>query len=171
MRVIKAFINAFFVSNPWRPHARDARGAERPIVNLRGYWYRRYQSGAIPKPAFRRIRKNLIRAGFTRGLGAGTPVLLLIMTSQLLLALWHGSRFGFDLLEFILLLNAFIMGFFAAIRRYRIPTVDGQVLASVLLGENICPVCAFTLSEIPKNAQGVVVCPECGSHWALPITQ
>ncbi len=168
MRIIRAFFNAFIVQNPWSPHARDARGVERPIFKLRAYWIRQYFPGAIPNRVFFDIRARVISSGFASGLGPPVSVLLVVMACLVFVAIKHWIGFGADALVFVLLGLTLLAGFVAGTRRYRMPGVPEDILAAAILREWLCPVCAFKLTRIPENQDGRVVCPECGMHWVMP---
>lgn len=45
---------------------------------------------------------------------------------------------------------------------------DGRTAKSSCLAACICPSCGYQLTEIPRQADGCTVCPECGAAWRLP---
>lgn len=166
MRVFRAFIDAFIVSNPWRPHVRDARGVERPVCSLKSRWFRR-KSGPLPPDVIRRVRASLIRSGWTEGLGPNPAVFILLILVFLVLATQHARNEGIDMMFFGCIATALLLGLTALTRPFRLPRVEGHVLAMAILRERHCPVCAFPLQPSATES----VCPECGSHWVYPDRQ
>lgn len=41
-------------------------------------------------------------------------------------------------------------------------------IARAMLRAQRCPSCGYTLSGVPKQEDGCVVCPECGGAWRAP---
>jgi hypothetical protein len=166
---MKAFIDAFFVSNPWKPHARDARGKLLPLHNLSQYWLRGTKAGGLSSIAFSRIRERLIAAGFKKGLGPPTMVSLLLVSFFFGASVWlfwysRSPRY----LPVMFAGSGLLQVFVAATRRYRIPLADEQALMQTFLNEELCPACAFSLANSPTAKSGSIICTECGAHWNRP---
>lgn len=169
MRRIKAFINAFFVSNPWRLHARDARGKELPVCPLPGYLFPHRQPDV-----FAQIRKSLIDAGYRRNLGppAYVSFFFAALTLGLLVFFWRAASGGRMPKYFLLFFGfmALLHLFLGLTRRYRVPKAPDWVIADAFLFEKHCPSCAFSLADSPASETGSTICPECGAHWNLPAS-
>ncbi|GJQ28299.1 MAG: hypothetical protein HBSAPP03_01830 [Phycisphaerae bacterium] len=54
--------------------------------------------------------------------------------------------------------------------RPRMPNVDATLLASAVAAEGVCPSCAYGLENLMPEADGGVVCPECGAAWIVGVT-
>jgi hypothetical protein len=170
VRVFKAFNHAFIVSKPWQPHSLDARGVERPIYDLRGYWFRRFEHGALPTDVFTRIRKRLLRGGWNKGLGppeAVSATLLVVFGGYALHLLTGGLGPAVRIPAIFLILVALVQGLVALTRRFRMPRADEREIQRAFLAEHRCPTCAFPLESLAPDSQGVVTCPECGSSWGV----
>jgi hypothetical protein len=61
-------------------------------------------------------------------------------------------------------LAVFLAGWHLAGARQR------RAAAEAIAGEGLCPGCLYKLSDLPEEADGCRVCPECGGAWRVPET-
>lgn len=148
-----------------RPDAvRDARGRAVPLVH------------AADAPA--RLTANerwQVRRGRSGFLRTVLPYSLLVYASLFLGYQW-GFRHGFDpawliSAQFWTTSGVFfgVYCVFAMLGGRRRARSEIAETIPACIAHRVCPACLYDLSEIPADADGLTVCPECDGAWRLPI--
>lgn len=144
----------------FRSTIKDDRGQELPAINLREL----KKSADDPTSTRRDLAKYLkdvIHAESQRGslMGWVVPLVMILVGAAIIatLAYFGGGNIRTPLLPFIFIA--------VAVSRVFTKRRIGNQLASTIVAEGICGSCAYSLRSMAVEADGCVVCAECGAAW------
>lgn len=128
----------------------------------------------IPKPVRQRLARELDKGYFNRPLSPHTLVWMLcfgigmlavrIFLDAIGLGAWGWRGTGTSIVA------GLTVGLAARIASWFLPLRSNRALLDALVREGYCPGCGYHLRELPVEADGCTVCPECGAAWKLSAT-
>ena len=124
-------------------------------------------SGDLPREQFESIRAQLLKVT-TLGMGSPPKRLWLLAAGYTLFFGWllSTTRLPWPI---IVMWGAVVGGFLWAAITYsrRIPKAGRVLIAAALIRQNRCASCAYDLRNVPRDEDGLSVCPECGAAWRV----
>lgn len=134
----------------------DAKGHRRTVAYVES-------AGILAKDLPGNLRRDLLAAGttnlFTQYKLPGVKTLVLIVcVLALFTTLYWGAVPQVGVIFSIGMFTLLGLGY----------TSRPTQMSRVYLGHGHCPSCAYRLVEVPRQADGTVICPECGGAWMVP---
>ena len=162
----RALRHTWRMANPWSPMIRDMRGRPCPVFRLDRYWL--HGTADLPREEFERIRAGLMRTTH-RGLGARPLILWSLAFGYVAFFVWLLSVTTVPrplIAAIAIVVSCFVWA--ALTYHRRVPKAGRVLIAAALIREGRCASCAYDLRRTAADADGLVMCPECGAAWRMP---
>jgi hypothetical protein len=144
----------------------DARGRQVPLYDSRGRMFFDDPSVDFPQRDFERVYRRLVPGfSFRRN-----PPLQLAVAGLFLgigaYTFWLSRWLAIALCDLGMAACA-VAGARATRRRFW--GVDPVAIGAALVAEGRCASCAYKLTSVPPDPDGITICPECSAAWRLPL--
>lgn len=141
----------------------DDRGERREVVSAA----RLFEDARMNDPAFAAVVERVLRLK-TSGMKLWKTVAIAVAAAIVFTAVALLLRFSVGVRLPVWMGGAvpgLAISFLSLWYLRRFEKQGAPEIARILLADGLCACCGYTLADIPEDADGCVVCPECGGAW------